>query len=132
MIHLLWNCCGLGSDTVVRALHGLIRKYRPSMIILFEIKMKDHRIEGVRKRMRYSKGFNVSPIRRAGCLSMWRDDFLEVEVGFSLKHIIDARIRMMGSENWVQVTWVYGTFYQAEKAEFWRWMNTWFGPSNIP
>lgn len=92
MIHLLWNCRGLGLDTVVRALRGLIRKYRPSMIFLFETKIKDYRIDGVRRRMGYSNGFHVDPIGRAEGLSMWWDDSLEVEVDFSSKHIIDARI----------------------------------------
>lgn len=74
MIHLFWNYRGLRSDTVVRALHGLIRKYMPSMIFLSEMKMKDHIIEGVRQRMGYSNGFNVAPIGRVGGLSLWWND----------------------------------------------------------
>ncbi|CAN6691397.1 unnamed protein product [Malus baccata var. baccata] len=46
MILVFWNCRGLGSDTAVRALHGLIRNKRPSMIFLSETKMKDHRLNG--------------------------------------------------------------------------------------
>lgn len=42
MIHLIWNYRGLGSDTVVGALHGLIRKHRPSLVFLSETKMKNH------------------------------------------------------------------------------------------
>lgn len=91
MIHLFWNCRGLGSDTVVRALHGLIRKHRPSMIFLSKTEMKDHRIEGVKQRMGYSNGFNVTPIGRAGGLSLWWDNSITVQILDSSKHFIDAR-----------------------------------------
>lgn len=37
----------LRSNTVVRALHRLIRRYRPSMIFLSETKMKNHKINCV-------------------------------------------------------------------------------------
>ena len=55
MTHLFWNCRGLGSNTVVQALHRLIRKHRPSMIFLSETKMKDHRVDGVRRRMGFAR-----------------------------------------------------------------------------
>lgn len=80
VIHLLCNCRGLGSDIVVRALHGKIRKLKPSTIFLSETKMKDHRIDEVKRHMRFSNRFNVSPIGRAGGLSMWWDDSVEVEI----------------------------------------------------
>lgn len=71
MIYLIWNCLGLEIDTVVQALHGLIRKYKPSMIFLFEIKMMDHIIDGVKRWMSYNNGFNVPPIGAACSLSLW-------------------------------------------------------------
>ncbi|KAM1294906.1 hypothetical protein ACFX1Q_015702 [Malus domestica] len=94
--------------------------------------MKDHRVDGVRRRLGFSKGFHVSPIGRAGGLSMWWDESVDVEVGFSSKYSIDARFKLVDSEGWTRVTWVYGTSYRAEKEAFWGWMHTWFKPSNIP
>lgn len=91
MIHLFWNCRGLGLDTVVQVLHGLIRKHMPFMIFLSKTKMKEYRIEGVKWCMGYSNGFNVIPVRKAGGLSLWWDDSLKVEVMESLKIFIDAR-----------------------------------------
>lgn len=76
MTHLFWNCRGLGLDTVVRALHRLIWKYRPSMIFLSKTKMRDHRIDGVRRRMGFSNGFNVRSIGRVGGLSLWWNNSL--------------------------------------------------------
>lgn len=66
MIYILWNCRGFGSDTVVRAPHGYIRKYRPSMVFLSETKMKSHRMEGVRRKMGFRQGVNVPPIGTTG------------------------------------------------------------------
>lgn len=71
MTYIFWNCRGLGSDTLVRALHRLIRNKRPSMIFLSETKMKNHRINGVRRRLGFPNGFNVSPCGKAGGLTLW-------------------------------------------------------------
>lgn len=98
MSYLFWNYCGLGLGTVVRALHGLIHKYKPAMISLSETKMKDHRIDGVRRRMRFVDGFNVAPVGKAGGLSLWWDTSLEVNILYSSKHIIDARVRELGEQ----------------------------------
>lgn len=102
------------------------------MIFLSETKMKEHRVDGVRRRLGYSRGFNISPIGKAWGLSMWRDDTLEVQVGFSSKHIIDARIKVVGSNRWARVTCVYSTSYRDERDAFSGWMKNWFMPSNIP
>lgn len=85
---------------VVRALYGLIRKYKPFIIFLFETKIRDHRIDGVRRCMRVLGGFNVAPIRKPGGLSLWWDDSLEVDVIYSLKNIIDAQVREVGEQKW--------------------------------
>ncbi|CAN6725654.1 unnamed protein product [Malus baccata var. baccata] len=132
MSYIFWNCRGLGSDTVVRALHGLIRKYRPSMVFLSETKMKDHRIDGVRRIMGFKKGFNVPPVGRSGGLSIWWGEELEVNIQQSSKHVIDAWVRLVDDASWTRVTGVYGTAYREEKASFWEWMNHQFSPSSIP
>ncbi|CAN6571052.1 unnamed protein product [Malus baccata var. baccata] len=121
-----------GSDTVVRALHGQIRHNRPSMIFLSETKMKDHIINGVRRRMGLTNGFNVSPMGRAGSLCLWWEDSLEVNIIFSSKHVIDAQVKSGASQQWVRVTGIYGTAYRSEKAEFWGWMKNHFTPSDMP
>ncbi|KAB2630796.1 hypothetical protein D8674_008315 [Pyrus ussuriensis x Pyrus communis] len=121
-----------GSDTTVRALHGLIRKKRPSMIFLSETKMKDHRILGVRRRLGYLHGFDVSPIGISGGLSLWWEDNLEVNIIFSSKHIIDAVMRIKGQMQWSRITGVYGTSYRVEKNLFWDWMVNHFTPTDIP
>ncbi|KAB2626048.1 hypothetical protein D8674_017708 [Pyrus ussuriensis x Pyrus communis] len=121
-----------GSDTTVRALHGLIRKKRPSMIFLSETKMKDHRILRVRRRLGYVHGFDVSPVGSSGGLSLWWEDNLEVNIIFSSKHIIDAVMRIKGQTHWSRITGVYGTPYRVEKNLFWEWMVNHFTPTDIP
>ncbi|KAB2632299.1 hypothetical protein D8674_028546 [Pyrus ussuriensis x Pyrus communis] len=132
MSYIFWNCRGLGSSTTVRALHGLIRKKRPSMIFLSETKMKDHRILGVRRRLGYVHGFDVSPVGSAGGLSLWWEDNLEVNIIFSSKHIVDAVMRIKGQTHWSRITGVYGTPYRVEKNLFWEWMVNHFTPTDIP
>ncbi|KAM2668040.1 hypothetical protein EV2_019663 [Malus domestica] len=99
MIHLFWNCCGIGFDTVVRALNGQIREHRPFMIFLSETKMKDHRIAGVKRRIGYFYGFDVALVGRAGGLSLWWDDSIQVEVKDSSKHYIDSKCSLVDSQS---------------------------------
>ncbi|KAM2201343.1 hypothetical protein ACFX1R_001179 [Malus domestica] len=94
--------------------------------------MKDHRIDGVRRRMGFVDGFNVALMGRAGGFSLWWDASMEVNIIFFSKLIIDVRFRELGEQSWVRFTGVYGTSYKAEKEEFWGWMNTHFSPSTIP
>lgn len=74
--------------------------------------MKTHRIDGLRRRMRFSHGFNVDPIGTAGSLSLWWDDSLEVKIIFSSRHVINAMVRLEDDHQWVRVTGVYGTVYR--------------------
>ncbi|KAM1533365.1 hypothetical protein ACFX10_007274 [Malus domestica] len=132
MIHLFWNCRDLGLDTVVRSLNGQIREHRPSMIFLSETKMKDHRIAGVRKRIGYTNGFDVSPVGRAGGLSLWWDDSIQVVVNDSSWHYIDATCNIVDSQFNFHFTGVYGTSYRAENEVFWRNMIQIFSPDSTP
>ena len=102
------------------------------MIFLSETKMRDHRIDGVRRRMGMMNGFNVSPIGRAGGLSLWWDVSVDVIITSSSRHFIDAIMRVKGDQHWIRFTGVYGTPYSAEKEDFWLWMSSVFTPSDIP
>ncbi|KAM1532558.1 hypothetical protein ACFX10_006565 [Malus domestica] len=67
--------------------------------------MKDHRLDGVRQRMGFLNGFNVSSIGRAGGLSLWWDDSVEVQILFSSQHIIDAILRKMCAGDFNEFLW---------------------------
>ncbi|KAM1743179.1 hypothetical protein ACFX12_013097 [Malus domestica] len=94
--------------------------------------MKSHRLDGLRRRMRFSNGFNMDPIGKAGGLSLWWEDYMEVQIVFSSRHVINSIVRFDGVPQWVRVTGVYGTAYSSEKAEFWAWMQSHFSPSDVP
>lgn len=81
----------MGSDIVVRALFGLIRKYQPSIIFLYEMKMKDYRLNGVRRRMKYLNGFNVEPVGLAGGLTLWWNESVKVDTVDASHSFIDAQ-----------------------------------------
>ncbi|XP_068328277.1 uncharacterized protein [Pyrus communis] len=97
-----------------------------------ETKMKYHRILGVRRRLGYLHGFDVSPIGISGGLSLWWEDNLEVNIIFSSKHVIDAVMRIKGQTQWSRITGVYGTSYRIEKNLFWEWMVNHFTSTDIP
>ncbi|KAB2595306.1 hypothetical protein D8674_030756 [Pyrus ussuriensis x Pyrus communis] len=128
MIYLLWNCRGLGSDRAVRALHGLITRYRPVMVFLSETYMKTHNVAALRRMMGYANGFDVPPVGTARGLSFWWDNGLKVRIPFSSNFVIDSYICLDASQRQFRVTWMYGTLYRDEKKEFWKWMETTFGP----
>lgn len=102
------------------------------MIFLAETKMKDHKIDDISLRIGYSLGFHVSPVDRAGGLTLLWQETLNVNILFFSKHIIDVCFRLEDVCSWVRTTFVYGTPYQNEKHDFWHWMNCSFGPTNIP
>lgn len=130
MIHLIWNCHGLRLDTVVQALHGLIRKYRPSVVLLSETKMKNQKIIGVRMRMGFANGCDVPLVGSAGGLSLWWDDSLKVKVMSSNRNLIHTEMRISGDE-WFQASWIYGTPYRNEKNDFWHWIMQELSPSEV-
>lgn len=88
------------------------------MIFLFETKMKDHMIDGVRRHMGYSHGFHIPSVGRAGGLSLWWLEKLNVNIFFFSKHVIDICICLEDSSFWVRVTFVYRMLYHAENEEF--------------
>lgn len=84
---------------------------------LFETKMKNHIIIGVRRQLGFVNGNDMPSIEAAGRLSLWSDDSLEVKVVSSNKHLIHTEIRIAGDE-WFHAWWIYGTPYKNEKNDF--------------
>ncbi|KAM1166301.1 hypothetical protein TB1_024910 [Malus domestica] len=128
MIFLMWNCRGLQTDTVVQALHGLIRQHKPSVVFLLETKMKNHMIEGVRRRMGYQKGFDFPPVDAAGGLSLWWNGMIEVNILSSSKNLIHSKLRVRGEADWFNASCMYGNPYGQRRGIFgdasrenWNW-----------
>lgn len=81
------------------------------MIFLSETKMKDHRVTGVRRLIRYSNGYNVEPVGMAGGLSLWWEDSVEIETIDSSRCFIDAHGMVGDFQSVFRFTGVYGTSY---------------------
>ena len=94
--------------------------------------MKNHRIEGVRRRSGYLNGFSMEPEGRAGGLSLWWDDSVTVDVSDYSKSFIDARCVALDEQTAFRFTGVYATSYRAKKENFWKMMISRFDPESIP
>lgn len=101
------------------------------MIFLAETKMNDNRVDGVRRRMGYPSGFNVSLIGKSGGLTLWWDIHLKVVIELFSKNLVDAHVRTVGASTWMRVTGIYGTAHRSEKAEFWQWLQHQLRPTSI-
>lgn len=62
--------------------------------------MKDHIIEGVRRRMGYHEGFDVPHLGMVGGLSLWWNEKMEVNVLSSFKNLIHFEMRQRGENDW--------------------------------
>ncbi|KAM1488997.1 hypothetical protein ACFXTO_032303 [Malus domestica] len=82
--------------------------------------MKNHIIEGLRRRMGFNKGFDVPPNGAAGGLSLWWNDLVEVNEKLSSKILIHTEIRIIGVCDWIQALLMYGNPYRAENEDFWK------------
>ncbi|CAB4303388.1 unnamed protein product [Prunus armeniaca] len=116
----------------VRALHGLIRRNRPTAVFLMETKMRSSRLKGLRKRLGFCKGFDVAPVGRAGGLSLWWDTSVEVEILSSSSNVICSQFQVMNTGDKAYFTWVYGTPYIEDKNAFWHWMENSLIPTTMP
>ncbi|KAM1400917.1 hypothetical protein ACFX2F_028134 [Malus domestica] len=66
--------------------------------------MKCHRLEGIRRRIGYSQGFNVPPIGVVSGLSLWWHEPTEVRVEFSTNNIIHSSMREYGKGVWIKAS----------------------------
>ncbi|KAM1763061.1 hypothetical protein EV2_002460 [Malus domestica] len=62
--------------------------------------MKNHRNEGVCRRMGYQDVFDVPPIGAAEGLSLWWNGMIEVNILRSSKNLIHSELRVRGESDW--------------------------------
>jgi exonuclease III len=71
-----WNCRGLGSDSTVGKLKWFVKKYRPDVLFLSEMKIKYKRAQRFMWSLGYTGSLGVSSIVQSGGLILyWKQPF---------------------------------------------------------
>ncbi|KAK9904636.1 hypothetical protein M0R45_000528 [Rubus argutus] len=119
MIHLSWNCQGLGKPLTVKHLREITHFPSSAYYFLSETHQHSHYVDKVRKQFGYIHGFNVDPIGKAVWLSLWWKPDVAVDVLLDSKFFIDTLVTCRNTGEKFRVTWMYGPPYFSDKAAFW-------------
>ncbi|GMI76305.1 hypothetical protein HRI_001299800 [Hibiscus trionum] len=118
-----WNVRGLGKFEKLGAVRSLIRKEKPSFILLQETKLEQFS-PVILRGMGYYQGCNsifVPAIGSAGgLLSVWKTDFFSITDTVLDRRFIAIFGKAQGCELNCGILNVYGPLTEAEKPEFFR------------
>ncbi|BFG35168.1 hypothetical protein CerSpe_214420 [Prunus speciosa] len=132
MSYLSWNCQALGSDLTIRSLKEIIKRNRPSIVFLMETKAKHDRLKKISQEMGFQECFCVESLGQAGGLGLWWDNSVEVQILDFSKFLIDTEVKEKEGERVWRISWIYGTPYNEEKGDFWRWLSNCLQPGLLP
>lgn len=94
---LSWNSYRLGNLLRFQALHDIVRKEDPNIVILQETKLKVRQIEKCKFRLGFDNYLVVDCNGRSGGLALlWKNEVLQKVNNYSKSHI-DAQIKKEGS-----------------------------------
>ena len=92
----VWNCRGAGGPLAVPQLKEIINLHSPNLIFLCETKNQKNAMEKIRKRINYEKCFVVDALGKAGGLTLFWNNELDVEYinsgGFYIEEIGRAHV----------------------------------------
>ncbi|CAL9013278.1 unnamed protein product [Prunus brigantina] len=97
-----------------------------------ETKANHNRLKKCGQDMGFSESFCVEPDGLAGGLGLWWDNSVEVHILEFSKNVIDSEVTEKGGDRSWHISWIYGTPYKNEKADFWNWIGTCFQPGEFP
>lgn len=104
---IFWNCQGIRSPLASHGFGVLLRKYRPDVIFLSEIRVSSHSINCLKKKWSLN-GVGVSSVGLSGGLALlWRKNVQLELVSFSKYHI-DAKLTLEDDGSIVRITGIYG------------------------
>lgn len=118
---LSWNCCGLGSPRVVRALKRLVRNFSPHLICLQEMRLHQYEMENIRVSLRFDWLICVDcsgRFRSGGLALLWNSSYDISLQSFSLKHI-DVNVADPSSTQVWRFTGIYGFPEESQKLKTW-------------
>ncbi|GLT69910.1 hypothetical protein SLA2020_420220 [Shorea laevis] len=85
---LSWNCRGLGNSRTVRDLRQMVEEKKPRILFLMETRIRQHRMQNIRKTLGFAGMLAVDPVGTGGGLALlWRNDNEVAIQNFSLRHI---------------------------------------------
>lgn len=118
MIHLFWNCRGLGQPRTVQELTRLVREFCPNILFLSEKRQDKKTVEFVCRRLGFPNCFPVTVIGKgSGLVLCWKNDVSVDLVSFSHHHIDVILQHPNGIKE--RNTFVYGEPCTHIRHEFW-------------
>ena len=104
---LCWNCRGLGSDSTVGELRWLVKLYRPSLLFLSEMKMRDSRVRNFMWSLGFTGCFAVGSEGLSGGLMLFWSSTTTVDVKAANKRCIDLHVKLEDGAPW-RASFIYG------------------------
>ncbi|XP_028752958.1 uncharacterized protein LOC114712575 [Neltuma alba] len=117
---IAWNARGAAGRDFGNALKELMRRYKPSMVILVETRCSGSKAQKVIKNL----GFKHQIIEEARGLSggiwiLWKDDMINVSVIAQNKQYIHCQVTGIGRCTW-NLTAIYASPREQERKELWE------------
>ncbi|KAF9602068.1 hypothetical protein IFM89_024835 [Coptis chinensis] len=111
---------GCRKPSTVRHLLSLIGKENPDILFLSETKLSGASMASINLQLGFPNIFSVSSCNKAGGLALLWKDNIDLNIFYSCKHIINARINTgPGNKSWV-VSFFYGSPYAPLKKASWN------------
>ena len=114
-----WYCRGIGNPRSARALHDMVRRWKPEIVFLMETKSKVKRMEKIKNKIGFANGLIVPSRGRSGGVALlWtREVNLDIN-SYSGSHI-DAIVKESeGNFQW-RITGFYGHPETHQRYESW-------------
>ena len=108
MNSLSWNCRGLGNPRSVRALHDMVRRWKPQIVFLMETKSKIKRMERIKNIIGFANGLTVPSSGRSGGLAMFWTREVNLDINSYSGNHIDAIVRESDGNFLWRITGFYG------------------------
>lgn len=104
-----WNCQGLGAPLTRKVLNDTCRRYKLSLVFLMETRMKEARLERVRRRV-FGDGccVYVDPVGSSGGLALWWKKGMQIDILDVAKNFINVNLSKGPDNSWGVISFIYG------------------------
>jgi hypothetical protein len=113
-----YNYRGIGSDAIVRELHELVKRFKPTIMCIVETQVHKLRAEGLARWLGFDHDFVVSSAGRNGGLGVFWNNEIKLEILPYSQYHIDAIVIEGVNDPW-KLTCVYGEAQVMERRKTW-------------